>query len=381
MPTITLNIFNLLILFGALQGILLGLILIFTKRLRKTSNMYLALMMFVFATLNLENTMNALDLFDRYPILRTIPIEFMTLIPVSLYFFIKYLLNPSYKIQKWDYYLVGLFGIEFLHKSIRFIRYFISGPYDNEQSKLFYLIENTIELVAVFVTIYLIFYASKELKQYEQNLYDNYAEIEGRNLSWLRKTFIFGLALCGVWFVVTLSDFTEDHFSVFLAYTVWIGLSIMMYWIGFSMIIQQGLLDSTIFAISESKQKEPLHSSNELSSKTDEHYQRIIELMEVEKLYHNPNLNMSILSEKSELSNGYVSQIINQKRKQNFFDFINSYRVEEVKIRMADLDYDHYTVLALAQDAGFKSKSTFNSVFKKMTGQTPSQFRKNQKSE
>jgi len=376
MPTITLNILNLLILFGALQGILLGVILIFTKRLRKTSNMFLALLMFVFASLNLENTMYALNLFDMYPLLVTIPVEFMTLIPVSMYFFIKYLLDPVYKIQKMDYFLVGLFGVEFIHKFIRFIRYFVQGPYDQGQEKLFYLISNTIELVAVVLTIYLIFKAVRELKEYKQKLYDNYAEIEGRNLSWLENTFIFGLILSGIWLVVTMTDFTEDHFNMFLAYTVWLGLSIMMYWVGYSMIIQQGLLDSTIFAISESKQRESTNPGNELSSKTDEHYQRIIELMEVEKLYQNPNLNMSILSEKSALSNGYVSQIINQKRKQNFFDFINSYRVEEVKLRMADSDYDHYTVLALAQDAGFKSKSTFNAVFKKMTGQTPSQFRK-----
>lgn len=365
-----------------MQGILIGFILIFTKRLRKASNMYLALMMFVFASLNLENTMNALNLFDKYPLLETIPVEFMTLIPVSLFFFIKYLLNPNYKIQKTDYIIIGIigiFGVEFIHKVIRFIRYFISGPYNEKQEKLFYLIANTIELVAVFATIYLIFRAIRELEEYERNLYDNYAEIEGRNLSWLRKTFIFGLVLSGIWFIVTMTDFTEDHFSIFLAYAVWIGLSIMMYWIGYSMIIQEGLLDSTIFAISESKQKAQLSPSPELSSKTDEHYQRIIELMEIEKLYQNPNLNMSILSDKSDLSNGYVSQIINQKRKQNFFDFINSYRVEEVKLRMTDSKYDHYTVLGLAQDAGFKSKSTFNSVFKKMTGQTPSQFRKSQK--
>ena len=78
----------------------------------------------------------------------------------------------------------------------------------------------------------------------------------------------------------------------------------------------------------------------------------------------------------TELSNSYLSQIINQSQGQNFFDFINAYRVEEVKSLLHHPDYAHYTILGVAQEAGFKSKSTFNSVFKKMTGMTPSDYKK-----
>ena len=85
---------------------------------------------------------------------------------------------------------------------------------------------------------------------------------------------------------------------------------------------------------------------------------------------------MTTLSEKTGLSNSYLSQIINQKDGRNFFDFVNEYRINEVMERMDDPDYDHYTILAIAQDAGFKSKSTFNAFFKKSTGKTPSVYRK-----
>ncbi|MEL6256529.1 MAG: helix-turn-helix domain-containing protein [Bacteroidota bacterium] len=76
------------------------------------------------------------------------------------------------------------------------------------------------------------------------------------------------------------------------------------------------------------------------------------------------------------LSNGYLSQIINQKEGKNFFDFINGYRVEEVKRNLADPNFDHFSILGIGLEAGFKSKSTFNAVFKKMTGHTPTAYKK-----
>ncbi|MBL8172151.1 MAG: AraC family transcriptional regulator, partial [Acidobacteria bacterium] len=60
---------------------------------------------------------------------------------------------------------------------------------------------------------------------------------------------------------------------------------------------------------------------------------------------------------------------------QSFTDLINAYRVEDAKRRLLDPTWKHYSILAIAEEAGFSSKSTFNAVFKKHTGQTPSEFR------
>jgi len=62
--------------------------------------------------------------------------------------------------------------------------------------------------------------------------------------------------------------------------------------------------------------------------------------------------------------------------KKNFYTFINEYRVEEVKKRLVDHQYDHLTFLAIAYECGFNSKSSFNFIFKKSTGMTPSEFKK-----
>tara|TARA_Y100000385_G_C13091118_1_gene638830 strand:+ start:2024 stop:2812 length:789 start_codon:yes stop_codon:yes gene_type:complete len=232
---------------------------------------------------------------------------------------------------------------------------------------------NTLELNAVVFTIIVLFWSIKSLKKYEIKLYENYSEVKSHSLSWLRNVLIAGVALTALWLLVTLSDYSRSTFSLELAIMTLLCLTFLIYWVGYSMIIRQELLDTPIFAIAN--QKHVSSETNELSSKTDEYYHQLKKLMEDEKLYRDPNLNMTTLSEKTGLSNSYLSQIINQKDGRNFFDFINEYRIEEVKEKMKDPNFDHYTILAIAQDAGFKSKSTFNAFFKKSTGKTPSVFK------
>jgi AraC-like DNA-binding protein len=69
-----------------------------------------------------------------------------------------------------------------------------------------------------------------------------------------------------------------------------------------------------------------------------------------------------------------ISQIINQKENKNFYDFVNTYRFEEFKRLISLQKNQQYTLLSLAYDCGFSSKSSFNRYFKKATGQTPSEY-------
>jgi AraC-like DNA-binding protein len=97
--------------------------------------------------------------------------------------------------------------------------------------------------------------------------------------------------------------------------------------------------------------------------------------MKQHKPYLNPELSLQMLANQLDIPPHYLSQVINEQLGQNFFDFINSHRIEEVKARLLDPQYTHLTILAIAFDSGFNSKSAFNSAFKNQTGLTPSQFR------
>jgi AraC-like DNA-binding protein len=97
-----------------------------------------------------------------------------------------------------------------------------------------------------------------------------------------------------------------------------------------------------------------------------------------EKIYEDINLTLDSLAERLQISSGYLSQIIKENEQKNFFELINYYRIESVKKKLLDQNYKDYTIMSIALESGFNSKSTFNAVFKKFTNQTPSAFRRKQ---
>ena len=101
------------------------------------------------------------------------------------------------------------------------------------------------------------------------------------------------------------------------------------------------------------------------------------DLMEKEKLYKNPDLTLPELAKKLKLSANTLSQVLNGYCGQTFYNFVNTYRLEEVISMMRDHRNDDKSILKLSIEAGFNSKSTFNNIFKKQTGMTPAEFRKN----
>jgi AraC-like DNA-binding protein len=102
---------------------------------------------------------------------------------------------------------------------------------------------------------------------------------------------------------------------------------------------------------------------------------RLQEAMQRRSLHLRSGLTLQELAEEAGISPHNVSEVINTIAGQNFYDFVNGYRVEEAKRRLRDPQYRNLTILAIATDSGFNSKSVFNAFFKERTGQTPSQYR------
>jgi AraC-like DNA-binding protein len=101
--------------------------------------------------------------------------------------------------------------------------------------------------------------------------------------------------------------------------------------------------------------------------------------MEKDKLYQEPELTLQTLSDKLGVQSYQVSQAINEGLKKSFYELVNGYRVEEAKRLLLDPKNENYTILSVGFEAGFNSKTTFNTVFKRFTGFTPSEFREKQK--
>ena len=103
---------------------------------------------------------------------------------------------------------------------------------------------------------------------------------------------------------------------------------------------------------------------------------RLLRYMEAGKPYLENHLSLRQLAEELDVNANYLSQVINEKHGKNFFEFINCYRVNELKKMMDNPNNRQFTLLAMAFDCGFNSKTTFNTAFKRITGLTPSQYLK-----
>jgi AraC-like DNA-binding protein len=143
-----------------------------------------------------------------------------------------------------------------------------------------------------------------------------------------------------------------------------IGVSAITCWIGFKGYVKsQG--ETSGFSNTnknESKSNNPIEA------------QKLVTLMITQKPYLNPDLNLQKLSELLQIPPKATSYIINHDIKMNFYEFVNKYRVEEFKNRAQKKDGEKYSLIGLAYECGFNSKSTFNHIFKKNTGQTPGEY-------
>lgn len=99
---------------------------------------------------------------------------------------------------------------------------------------------------------------------------------------------------------------------------------------------------------------------------------RLVQLMNQEQPWREPDLTLHELAQRLGAHPALLSRVLNTGCGQNFNDFVNTYRTQEAQRKLADPRFAHYSLMGVALESGFNSKSTFNRVFKKLTGQAPS---------
>lgn len=127
--------------------------------------------------------------------------------------------------------------------------------------------------------------------------------------------------------------------------------------------------------IFDEEERKKYRTSSLTDIEREEYMDRILDHMEQEKPYLDSELTLGKLAEDLRLMPYHLSEVLNETLGKNFYDFINIYRVEMVKNYIADPKKSHLTLLAIAFDAGFNSKTAFNRAFKKATGLSPSKYR------
>ncbi len=216
-------------------------------------------------------------------------------------------------------------------------------------------------------------------KKLDINIFNNFSSYENVNLDWLRKlVYTFGV----IWTVLMIFATVHHVFGmfswIFCTHGLSLSLSVFIILIGYFGLKQKEIFiqyhDNSIEYVTEPKTK---YAGVVLKEADAENYvSKIRHFMSKEKPYLDANLSLPELASKLNIPSHHLSRVINEQFNVNFFDFVNQYRVNEVKSRMGNPEFENLSLLGIAFDSGFNTKSAFNRVFKKITGLTPSEYKK-----
>ncbi|MEO1654681.1 MAG: helix-turn-helix domain-containing protein, partial [Bacteroidota bacterium] len=175
------------------------------------------------------------------------------------------------------------------------------------------------------------------------------------------------LLLCYL-FISLIVQFVLHSYSAYIYYPFYLVLAIFTYWLALITYRQ----DDQAKTMGKTKVQS---RSLGLDLGQRHHLSLLLALMQDQKPYQDPQLDLKGLAGKMELAPKQLSRIINQGLDQNFNEFVNQYRVQEAKILLGDPQKQHLNILALGYEAGFNSKASFNRVFRQFTGASPQEYR------
>ncbi|MCX6254187.1 MAG: helix-turn-helix domain-containing protein [Bacteroidia bacterium] len=225
------------------------------------------------------------------------------------------------------------------------------------------------------VTIYSIL-AFIEIRKHQKNLKNLVSYTSGViTLNWLK---IVSISFYTAYFVLFILGGLNmiGNIIPFDPYFVIFGfIALFSFVYSFYGIKQPVIFGQELKQDDDKKDSEKYIKSGLKESQAKDYLQKMISYVESNKPYLDGDLSIHDLSLMTGIPRHHITQVLNEKHKRNFFTFINEYRVKEVIDRFSDPKYNQYTILAIAFDAGFNSKTTFNSIFKSQTGLTPSKFR------
>jgi len=369
------NIHDVILLMTAFLCILFALLLLSIKSNKRVSNVFLALFLLQHAAIPLDVLISFGAEF------REIALEFS---PNLFYFFsfgywleaplllwyVRSIIYKNYNLRLTDLIYLLPFFANLLHQSI----FFYSVGYSDRVVELAsYEIGHTehyihwISLAREAFRVALGLLCLYELHLYRKHLRSNYYSIDKDELSWL-SILVVGFTLLRVWAVVVLLMVVLD-----VVFGVTIGFGIAGLTGNYTAFLLVSLL--IFFSLGHAHVHEGIDRDvTETKDLPPQYKTQLIEHMQTRKPYTNTILTLDRLAEQIGIPARTLSSVINRQFSCNFYEFINSYRVEETKQLLNK--HPDKTILEIMHEAGFNSKATFNTFFKKTVGKTPTEYRR-----
>lgn len=274
----------------------------------------------------------------------------------------------------------SLFTIPFLlfyiHQTLNkkiawvFLFFFIPGILLN-------IYPNNISYFEYAFNIILLFFILRSLKKHQEKVNSFYSDIENKTLSWIKTIVYIFLFFHLLWIIEDLVRLQNEEFIDYFAYASNVLTFFMIYWIGYNGFSQPEIFMSSLFTSLEKKEEQGIIATN--TSETKKQFLEISTIIQQQKLFRKKDLNLHTLSIQLKLKERELSKLINLHTQKNFYHFINQFRVNEFKNLLLSPKAKQLSLLGLAEEAGFSSKSTFYTVFKNQEGVTPKQYQNQQK--
>ena len=370
---LNLNIFNLIIFSGVVHGIIFSMSVTTQKRYITNNTLYLALVVLFLSLSNFQYWILDTGLINKYSIIKYIYIPWHWLVLPMFYMYVKRFLSINKIDNKIKYILLSPFFVVLtIHILQALYKLTINSSYEIP-SHFGRGIFVYIEFFSVAFNVGIMYFTHKMIVNYEKDKNYNF-EIVKSETKWLKNLIYLGLLTCVFWLIAIIIVVVYDLNKSYIFYPMWIGISILVYWIGYAGLNKSRLLKERIgirkSAYSKNKKQININSHKSKS------FSSLNELIISNRLFLNPNIKLKDLSRELNLSEGYISQLISNNSELNFNEFINKLRVKESKKMLQDLDFDNYTITAIGLESGFNSKTSFYAAFKKFTNKTPVEYRK-----
>lgn len=351
-----------------------------------------------------------------YPLILPVILLF---IPV-FYLYMLSITTPGFKFSKSEIVhflpaaLIALLNIPYLFASADEKANFVTQGNGVMNNTMFEYL-TVVYMVGIFgiFTLQLLLYsvkAFKLFKRYKTYIENRFSYTENINIDW-----ILLLLICFVIFfvfndILYLVGFRQNYITQVIYNLAMLSIT---FYVGYRGLLQKEITENNIpiransmsgisnseiitdfeLVANDNQTNKNAESTSDSKTQRDENFKKysgstlsedqkisliskLEHLVQVEKIFINEKLSIEDIAVKLDTNSKYISQVINETFNKNFYNYINSYRIEEAKLMLKSELSDKYSILGIAQSVGFVSKSTFNVAFKRITGLTPTEFKR-----
>jgi AraC-like DNA-binding protein len=337
-------------------------VLLWFSTQNKQSNRFLALLIFAIALWLIDHFLRIAGIYGQNPNLYFLPIFYSFAFGPLIYFYVRNLVNQKFIFRRKEYlhfvpvFFQGALYIFLTSKDYSFKNWY----WVHVHQWITYKIEFDGTFISMLIYLGL---SIRLLRNYQGYVINNFSETSQIRLNWLKVILTLLVVLCIQWLVEVI---LRDYFHIFFDYNYSILILGLM-----ALILAAGGIRQASLA--------ELHFEEEVIPKNAIQVdagmlEQIKAAMSTQRLYLNPTLTLAEFARELKLNPKLVSQQINTGLGKSFNNFVNEYRVEEVKKRLHSQDMESLTILGIAYESGFNSKTTFNRIFKDFTGVAPRDF-------